>query len=504
MTAMSAVLPLATLASSLLTAAVIFMLPEQAVRTRTALNLAAALIKLVLVIWMARGLVAGEVYAVEFQVVEGLNFVLQVDELGLTFAGLSSLLWLFTTIYAIGYLEDSPNRRRFFGFFSLCVASTLGISLAGNLFTLLIFYELLTLSTYPLVAHRGTPKALAAATVYLRYTLSAGLVLMIGMVALQVLAGDLRFGQQEILAALGPEAQPWLIGLFWLMILGFGVKAALVPLHGWLPRAMVAPAPVSALLHAVAVVKAGAFGIVRLVYDVYGIGFSEALGVLDGLVVIACVTIIYGSLRALTQQELKPRLAYSTVSQVSYIVLGIGLFGPLGTIAALAHLLHQGLMKVTLFFCAGNYAEELGIHRIDELDGVGRRMPLSSLAFTVGALGMIGMPPVVGFISKWMLGMGAVQAGMPWVIAVLVASTLLNAAYFLPILNRLWFRPGPAHGVGTWPAERAPSRLETSAWLLLPALATALLSLLAGMLAGLPFSPLQWATRVVEQTYLMP
>ena len=501
---MSAFLPLATLASSLLTAAVIFVLPEGAVRTRTVLNLAAALVKLVLVIWMARGLIAGEVYAVEFPVAEGLSFVLRVDALGLTFAALSSLLWLFTTIYAIGYLEDSPNRRRFFGFFSLCVASTLGISLAGNLFTLLIFYELLTLSTYPLVAHRGTPQALAAATVYLRYTLSAGLVLMIGMVALQILAGDQRFGEYQRLAALDPSHDGLLIGLFWVLILGFGVKAALVPLHGWLPRAMVAPAPVSALLHAVAVVKAGAFGIMRLVYDVYGIGFSASLGVLDGLVVIAAVTIVYGSLRALTQQELKPRLAFSTVSQVSYIVLGIGLFGPLGTIAALAHLLHQGLMKVTLFFCAGNYAEELGIHRIDELDGVGRRMPLSSLAFTVGALGMIGMPPLVGFITKWTLGMGAVQAGMPWVIAVLVASTLLNAAYFLPILDRLWFRRGPAHGVGAWPAERAPSRLETSAWLLVPALATALLSLLGGMLAGLPFSPLQWATRVANQSYLAP
>jgi multicomponent Na+:H+ antiporter subunit D len=498
---MSALLPLATLASSLITAAVIFMLPEQAVRTRTALNLAAALVKLVLVIWMTRGLVAGEVYAVEFPVVPGLGFVLHVDELGLTFAALSSLLWLFTTMYAIGYLEGSPNRRRFFGFFSLCVASTIGISLAGNLFTLLIFYEMLTLSTYPLVAHRGTPQALAAATVYLRYTLSAGLVLMVGMVALHVVAGDLRFGRQEVLALLGSGQEALLIGLFWVLLLGFGVKAALVPLHGWLPRAMVAPAPVSALLHAVAVVKAGAFGIVRLVYDIYGIGFSAALGVLDGLVVIASVTIVYGSVRALTQRELKPRLAFSTVSQVSYIVLGIGLFGPLGTIAALAHLLHQGLMKVTLFFCAGNYAEELGIHRIDELDGVGRRMPLSSLAFTIGALGMIGMPPVAGFITKWTLGLGAVQANMPWVIAVLVASTLLNAAYFLPILNRLWFRRGPAQGVGTWPDERAPSRFETSAWLLVPALATALLSLLAGMLAGLPFSPLQWATRVVQQTY---
>ncbi len=501
---MTAILPLATLASSLLTAVLIFMLPEQAARTRTALNLVAALVKLLLVAWMAVGLINGQHYTVSFTVVEGLNFVLQVDTLGLTFAGLSSLLWLFTTIYAIGYLEGSPNRRRFFGFFSLCVASTLGVSLAGNLFTLLVFYELLTLSTYPLVAHRGTPQALAAATVYLRYTLSAGLLLMIGMVAMQVLVGDQRFGEIEQLPNLDPAYRPLLSGLFWLMILGFGVKAALAPLHGWLPRAMVAPAPVSALLHAVAVVKAGAFGIVRLVYDVYGIGFSQSLGVLDALVVIACVTILYGSLRALTQQELKPRLAFSTISQVAYIVLGIGLFGPLGTIAAIAHLIHQGLMKITLFFCAGNYAEELGIHRIDELDGAGRRMPLSSLAFTVGALGMIGLPPVVGFISKWTLGLGAVQAGKPWVIAVLVASTLMNMAYFLPILNRLWFRPGPAHGVGAWPRERAPSRFETSTWLLLPALATALLSLAAGLLAGLPFSPLQWANLVVRQSYLLP
>lgn len=501
---MSAILPLATLGSSLVTAVLIFMLPEHAVRTRTWLNLAAAVTKILLVVWMALGLTAGQHYELCFPVVDGLSFVLQVDKLGLAFAGLSSLLWLFTTIYAIGYLEGAPNRRRFFGFFSLCVASTMGVSLAGNLFTLLVFYELLTVSTYPLVAHRGTPQALAAATVYLRYTLSAGLALMLGMVALQVLGGDQRFGELERLSNLEADQHPLLIGLFWLLILGFGVKAALVPLHGWLPRAMVAPAPVSALLHAVAVVKAGAFGIVRLVYDVYGIGFAQSLGVLDGLVAIASVTIIYGSARALMQQELKPRLAFSTVSQVSYIVLGIGLFGPLGTIAALAHLIHQGVMKVTLFFCAGNFAEELGIHRIDELDGVGRRMPLSSLAFTLGALGMIGLPPVVGFISKWMLGLGAVQAGKPWVIAVLVASTLLNMAYFLPILHRLWFRPGPVPGVGRWRDTRAPGGLETSAWLLLPALATALLSLMAGMLAGLPFSPLQWATLVVGQDYSLP
>lgn len=496
-----ALLLLATLCTSLVAAVVIFLLPERAFRMRSGLNLGAALIKMSLVAWMVWGLSRGREYAVEFPMIDGLAFVLRADHLGIMFSGLSSLLWLFTTIYAIGYLEDSPNRKRFFGFFSLCVTSTLGISLAGNLFTLLIFYEMLTLSTYPLIVHRGSAKALAAGKVYLRFTLTAGLVLMIGMITLHVLAGDIRFGEREILAEFGPDQRPLLVGIFWVLIAGFGVKAGLVPLHGWLPRAMVAPAPVSALLHAVAVVKAGAFGIIRLVYDVFGTQLSYTLGLLNGLVVVASVTILYGSLRALAQQELKPRLAYSTVSQVAYIVLGVGLFGPMGTIAALSHLLHQGLMKITLFFCAGNYAEELGIHRIDDLDGAGRRMPLTSLAFTLGALGMIGLPPVVGFYSKWYLGFGAVQAGMPWVIAVLVASSLLNAAYFLPVVGRLWFRPGPSHGVGTWPKERHLGRFETSTWLLVPVVATAMFSLFAGVLAGMPFSPLEWASRVAVEEY---
>ncbi|MCE8040109.1 monovalent cation/H+ antiporter subunit D family protein [Halomonas desiderata] len=494
-------LPLATLATSLLMVPLIFALPERAWRLRTVLNLTAALLKLGLVALMVLGGYQGAEYRFSFTVVQGVTFLFQVDALGLMFAGLSSLLWLATTIYAIGYLEDSPNRKRFFGFFSLCVASTIGIALAGNLFTFLLFYELLTLSTYPLVVHRGHPKALAAGTVYLRYTLTGGLLLLLGVVALHALVGDVAFGERERLAELGPDAHLMLTVLFLILLLGLGVKAALVPLHGWLPRAMVAPAPVSALLHAVAVVKAGAFGIVRLVYDVYGIGLTYQLGLLTLLAVIATVTILYGSMRALAQQELKPRLAFSTVSQVSYIVLGISLFGPFGTIAGLVHLMHQGLMKVTLFYCAGNYAEELGIHRIDQLNGAGRRMPLTSIAFTVGALGMIGLPPVAGFISKWYLGMGAVQANMPWVIIVLVASSLLNAAYFLPILYRLWFRPGPAHGVGEWPEERHLGRFETSGWLLWPAVATALFSIMAGLFAGLPFSPLDLATFVTAEEY---
>nr|WP_075880954.1 proton-conducting transporter membrane subunit [Halomonas massiliensis] len=495
-------LPVVALAMSLMAAAIIFLLPENAWRLRTWVNLSAAVGKALLVGIMVVRIVGGQEDTFSLPVVEGVTFVLRADALGVMFAGLSSILWLCTTIYAIGYLEDSPNRKRFFGFFSLCVASTLGIALAGNLFTFLIFYEILTLSTYPLVVHRGNDTVLAAGRVYLRYTMTAGVVLFLAVVWLHSLAGNLSFSEPSTLSDyLSSHGIPLSV-IFVLLVGGLGVKAAMVPLHGWLPRAMVAPAPVSALLHAVAVVKAGAFGILRVVYDVYGIALTSSLGMTTLLAVMASITIIYGSSRAIAQQELKPLLAFSTISQVSYVLLGVSLLGPFGTIGALVHLLHQGFMKVTLFFCAGNYAEELGIHRIDDLNGAGRRMPLTSIAFTIGAFGMIGLPPIAGFISKWYLGVGAVQANMPIVVLVLVLSSTLNACYFLPVLHRLWFRQGPSHGQGEWPEERKLGRLETSGWLLWPAMLTALISVLAGLLAGLPFSPLDWATRVATQEYM--
>lgn len=491
-------LPPMVLGTSLFAAAFIFLLAEERHALRSVINLAAALVKLALVAWMAWGVLMRDTYELRYTLLDGVAFVLRADALGIMFAGLSSLLWLFTTIYAIGYLEGAPNRSRFFGFFSLCVASTVGIALAGNLFTFFLFYELLTLSTYPLVVHRGSAAAMHAGRVYLAYTLAGGALLLTGIVALHALVGDMAFAVGANMLDVDPALRPALTVIFALLVTGLGVKAALVPLHGWLPTAMVAPAPVSALLHAVAVVKAGAFGIVRVVYDVYGIEFAWALGVLDVLVVVACVTIVYGSLRALAQTDLKRRLAFSTVSQVSYIVLGTALFGPVGTAGGLVHLLHQGLMKITLFFCAGNYAETLGVHRIDELDGAGRRMPATSVAFTIGAFGMIGLPPLAGFITKWYLGIGALDAGAGWVIVVLVASTLLNAAYFLPILHRLWFREREA----PWPVERHRAYRDTSPWLLVPALATAAFSVAAGLLAGMPFSPLYWAEAVVTREYL--
>jgi multicomponent Na+:H+ antiporter subunit D len=418
--------------------------------------------------------------------------------LSVLFVSLSTVLWLVTTVYAIGYLEHSPNRSRFFGFFSLCVSATVGIALAGNLLTFVIFYEVLTLATYPLVAHRGTPDATRGAKIYLAYTMGGGVALLVGAVWLRSLTGPVDFVEGGVLSGMPSALHPQLIGIFLLLLLGLGVKAALVPLHGWLPQSMVAPAPVSSLLHAVAVVKAGAFGIVRVVYDVYGVDFAAQLGLLVILGILASFTIVYGSVMALTQDGLKKRLAYSTVSQVSYIALGASILGPVATIGGMVHLVHQGIMKITLFFCAGNYAETLGVHKVSQMDGVGRRMPWTTLAFSVGALGMIGIPPIAGFVSKWYLGLGAVEADSHWVLIVLAASTLLNAAYFLPILYKAWFRPPPA----AWPKEhRFDSRFETMGALLWPPVITAVFCLAAGLLASAPFSPLEWATLIARREY---
>jgi len=493
-------LPLAVLASSLVPGLVIFFLTEQQRRTRALLNLAGAVAKLGLVGLMFWGVYHGQRYEARLGLLPDLDLALRVGPLSLLFLALSTGLWLVTTLYAIGYLEGSPNRSRFFGFFSLCVTATVGVAMAANLLTFVLFYEMLTLTTYPLVVHRGTPAARQGGVVYLAHTLLGGALLLAGTIWLYVLTGTLTFTPRGFVGELVDTERWSLIAIFALLIAGVGTKAALVPLHSWLPRAMVAPAPVSALLHAVAVVKAGAFGVVLIVYDVYGVDTAAALGVTGPLAVVAAATIIYGSLRALYQDDLKRRLAFSTVSQVSYIVLGTAIVGPVATVGGLVHLVHQGIMKITLFFCAGNLAETLGIHKISEMRGVGRRMPWTMGAFTIAAFGMIGLPPIAGFVSKWHLGLGALEAGLHWPLYVLTASSLLNAAYFLPILHLAWLPP-PA---GPWPEEHHFGRKETAWLLLLPPLVTAALSLLMGLLASMPFSPLEWSLLIAEREFQYP
>lgn len=494
---MNAWLPLAIVASSFIPGLIIFALPERAMALRTTLNLGGAVLKILLLVLMMVGVADGVEFEFRVPLMPGIDFVLQADALSLLFVNLSAVLWLATTVYAIGYLEGSPNRSRFFGYFSLCVTATVGLAMAGNLLTFLIFYEALTLATYPLVVHRETEIARRAGRLYLSYTLFGGMLLLAGTVWLYTLTGTLEFVDTGFVAERGLDPAV-LRTVFALLVFGVGVKAALVPLHAWLPRAMVAPAPVSALLHAVAVVKAGAFGIVRIVYDVFGVQFATQLGVLLPLAVLASVTIVYGSLRALFQDNLKRRLAFSTVSQVSYITLGVAIAGPLATIGGLVHLVHQGFMKITLFFCAGNYAETLGVHSVSEMRGIGRRMPWTTAALTVAAFGMIGLPPVAGFISKWYLGLGGIEAGQDWVLVVLAVSSLLNAAYFLPIVRTAWFDEPPDR----WPEEAKASRFETPLVLLLPPLATAAAALAWGLFASLPGTPLDWVQLIAARKYL--
>lgn len=504
MTAWQTWLPVAIVLTSLLPGLAIFALREEQQRLRTWLNMTGVVLKLILVGVMLVGVSRGQSFHFEVAFLPNAPLVLQADALSLLFVSLSSLLWLATTVYAIGYLEGARLRSRFFGYFSLCVSATVGVALAGNLITFLMFYELLTLATFPLVVHWGNRESLAAGRVYLAYTVSGGILLLLAVALLHAVAGSPEFVAGGYVGALVSDSDMALRLAFFLFIAGLGVKAAMVPLHGWLPRAMVAPAPVSALLHAVAVVKAGAFGIVRVLYDVYGETTLIELRLADTVLVLACLTILYGSFKALQQRGLKQRLAYSTVSQVSYIVLGAALVTPLALIGGLVHLVHQGLMKVTLFYCAGNFAEALGVHDVRDMNGIGQRMPWTMAAFTVAALGMIGVPPSAGFISKWYLGVGALEAGSGWVVVVLLISSLLNAAYFLPLVYRGWFGLPAAKWSsqeGGQSSQTATRQLEIHWMLMAPTLFTAALTLLVGVIAGSDISPLAWSRLIVARSF---
>ncbi|MFP4044143.1 MAG: complex I subunit 5 family protein [Rhodosalinus sp.] len=486
---MTALLPLLLLLTSLVPASISFFLAQDSYRMRNALNLGGAVLKVGLIVAMLIAIAGGAGYEAEIPLAPGLVLLLKIDALALLFVSLSAALWLLTTIYAIAYFGTKPEQSRFFGFFSLCVFATTGIALSGSLISFFIFFELLTLSTWPLVAHKQDAASLRAARSYLLYALPCSTLLLVAIVWLESATGPVLFDETPDLDALDTGSQRAIFALF---ILGVGMKAAIVPLHGWLPSAMAAPAPVSALLHAVAVVKAGAFGVVRVVYDVFGVARVSELGVGTPLAVLASATILWGSIRALQQTGIKKRLAYSTVSQVSYIVLGAALASPFAVIGGLVHLVHQGLMKITLFFCAGIYDERAGVREIAGLDGMGWRMPWTSVCFSLGALGMIGLPPLAGFVTKIYLGIGALQAGAGWVLAVLGASTLLNAAYFLPLLSRLWFRDPAPDASGD---EKVPA-------LVVPAVVAALAALASGLLAASPLSPLGWATLISEREYL--
>ena len=487
---------LAAVAAPFVTAAAIFALGEQRTSARTVVNLlgagGAAVAALACVVSAWERFASGEFVEASIALLD-IGFGLRADPLGVVFAAVAGVLWLITTVYAIGYMSHSADRARFFGFFSICVGSAIGIALSANLLTFFVFYETLTLATYPLVAHSGTPAALKGGRTYLSYALPAGAALAVGVIWLNLIAGPVEFTAGGSLdPALAITHGGSLVVIFALLMIGLGVKAALFPFHGWLPAAMVAPAPVSSLLHAVAVVKAGVFGIARVVLEVYG-PLARDLNLTPYLAALAGFTIIYGSVRALAQDDFKKRLAFSTIAQLSYITLGVALASPIAIAGGIAHLAHHAAMKITMFFTAGVVAEEVKVYRISEFDGLGRRMPLTMGAFSLAALGIVGVPPVAGFASKWFLGVGSVQSGDgAWVIAVLGLSSVLNAAYFFPIIHRAWFRAPKAE----WAAGPPAGSAEGDMRMVVPLVITALIGLAMGVAAGADISPASWALRI--------
>lgn len=386
----------------------------------------------------------------------GLTLELRVEPLGMLFALVASLLWVVNSLYSIGYMRANAekNQTRFYVCFALALASTMGIAFAGNLLTLFLFYEALTLCTYPLVVHHGTAEARRAGRLYLGILLGSSMgLLLLAIVWTWQLAGTLEFRSGGILAGRADGASTGI--LLALYVFGIG-KAALMPMHRWLPAAMVAPAPVSALLHAVAVVKAGVFTVLKVIVCVFGVESLAGLGAAAWLPVVAALTIVLASMTALRTDDLKCRLAWSTVSQLSYVVLAAALLTPLSVMAAVVHIAAHAVAKITLFFAAGAIYTAAHKTAVSELAGIGRRMPLTMAAFTVGALSMVGVPPTAGFLGKWYLLGGAMETGQYAAVTVIAISTLLNAAYFLPIVHLAFFRAPadgaqPAHGEAPWP-----------------------------------------------------
>lgn len=369
----------------------------------------------------------------------GLKIGFEVEPLGMLFALLASFLWIVTSVYSIGYLRSHHEWRQtsYYSYFAVALGSTMGIAFAGNLFTLFIFYELLTLSTYPLVTHAGDDAAREGGRVYLGYLLGTSVILfLLALVWIWSLTGALDFRDGGILeGVVTPGTASILLVLF---IFGIG-KAAVMPFHLWLPAAMVAPTPVSALLHAVAVVKAGVFTILKVAIYIFGIDFLAEIPATRWLMYVAAVTILLAAFAALRQDNLKLRLAWSTISHLSYVVLGTLLATPLGIVGGGMHIVMHAFAKITLFFCAGAILVTTHKTRISEMNGLGRRMPVTMAAFFIASLSIIGLPPLGGFWSKWFLALGTLDAQQLVMLCVLLAGSLLNIAYLLPIPMRAFF-----------------------------------------------------------------
>ncbi|MFH2059520.1 MAG: monovalent cation/H+ antiporter subunit D family protein [Pseudomonadota bacterium] len=400
----------------------------------------AGIIKLGLVLSMLPTILAGkQIVLTLFEIAPGAAIAFRVDGLGMTFALVAASLYMITCVYSIGYMRglNEHSQTRFGCFFALAISATIGAAFSANLLTLYLFYEVLSLATYPLVTHHQDEKSKISGRRYLTFILGTSIALVLpAMIYCYHVTGTLEFSTAGIFS--GQLSKPAATVLLLMFVFGFA-KAGIMPFHSWLPAAMVAPTPVSALLHAVAVVKVGVFSIVRVMTGIFGVEFLSAYNLGVVVMAIASVTILLGSCIALSQDELKRRLAYSTISQLSYIIFGVALLSPQGLLGGVIHIVMHAFGKITLFFCAGAIYVATGKKYISQMSGLGKKMPFTFAAFFIGALGVIGLPPTGGFYSKWNLILGTLEAQQTIFMLVLLLSSFLNAFYFLPIVYKAFF-----------------------------------------------------------------
>lgn len=407
---------------------------------RDAISVIASIATFVAVLHLLFAVIDGARPAISIiEVMPGLVLGFEIEPLGMLFATVASGLWIPTSLYSIGYMRGAHEKKqtRFAICFAIAIAAAVGIAFSGNLFTLFIFYEVLTISTYPLVAHKETPEAKKGARTYLAILMTTSILfLLVALIWTWHITGTTEFRAGGILEGnIDPALVPFLLALF-----AFGIgKAALMPFHRWLPAAMVAPTPVSALLHAVAVVKAGVFTMLKVGTYIFGVGFLGKTGAADWLMWLAAASILIASIVAITKDDLKARLAYSTVSQLSYITLGVALATQMGVVGGAMHIATHAMGKIALFMCAGAIYVAAHKTKISQLDGLGRKMPITFLCFTIAALSIIGLPPFGGAWSKWYLMIAAAETSHLVIIGVLMVSSLLNVAYLLPIPARAFF-----------------------------------------------------------------
>lgn len=401
---------------------------------RESFTMGAAVIKAICVFSMIPDVSDGEEFNITlFPIAGGIDMEFKVDALGMVFACVASGLWIITSIYSIGYMRQHEEKHQtgYYVAFAICLSGAIGICFAANLLTFFIFYEILTIATYPLVVHYRNAAGKTSGRKYLLYTFASAQMFFAGIIFVYVTCGTLEFTPGGFI---GNSMTMGMVSLaFFLMVIGGAVKAGLMPVHGWLPSAMVAPTPVSALLHAVAVVKAGAFCIIRIVGYTFGPELCKDSGATDVLAWFAVVTILLASLVAIQKDNLKARLAFSTIGQMSYIILGICILTPEAASGAIFHIVAHAVMKITLFMCAGAIFVTTHKSEISQMRGIGRRMPLTMTAFIIASLGIAGLPFIVGFVSKISIIQGAAAAGQPLFIATLIASALLSLTYLVPV-----------------------------------------------------------------------